>query len=63
MAIRSALEFAQPVFERANLQLVVDIEDRLPARANPDALTQVLNNLLSNCRALHAGRRHGDGPG
>ncbi len=48
MAIRSALEFAQPVFERANLQLVVDIEDRLPARANPDALTQVLNNLLSN---------------
>ena len=47
-AIRSALEFAQPVFERANLRLVVDVEDRLPARANPDALTQVLNNLLSN---------------
>ncbi len=48
MAIRSALEFAQPVMERANLQLVVDVEDRLPARANPDALAQVLNNLLSN---------------
>ncbi len=48
MAIRSALEFAQPVFERADLRLVVDVEDRLPARANPDALAQVLNNLLSN---------------
>lgn len=47
-AIRAALDLAQPVLERANLHLVVDLPDRLPARANPDAFAQVLGNLISN---------------
>jgi signal transduction histidine kinase len=47
-AIRSALELAQPTLERAGLSLVTELPDRLPARANPDQLAQVLANLLSN---------------
>lgn len=47
-AIRAALDLAQPVLERANLHLVVDLPDQLPARANPDAFAQVLGNLISN---------------
>ena len=48
VAIRAALDLAQPVLERAKLELVVDLPERLPARANPDALAQVLGNLISN---------------
>ena len=48
MAIHTALELAQPVLDRAHLQVVVDVPERLPARANPDALAQVLGNLVSN---------------
>jgi signal transduction histidine kinase len=48
MAIRQALDLAQPGLERASLRLVVDVPERLPARANPDALAQVLSNLISN---------------
>jgi signal transduction histidine kinase len=47
-AIRAALDLAQPSLDRADLRLVVDMPDRLPARANPDALAQVLSNLISN---------------
>ena len=47
-AIRAALDLVQPVLERAQLDLVVDIPERMPARANPDALAQVLGNLISN---------------
>ena len=47
-AIRAAFDLAQPGLERAELGLVVDLPDRLPARANPDALAQVLGNLISN---------------
>ena len=47
-AIRAALELAQPSLERAGLALVVDIPERLPARASPDDLAQVLSNLMSN---------------
>jgi signal transduction histidine kinase len=47
-AIRAALELAQPTLDRAGLVVVTDIPDRLPARANPDHLAQVLGNLLSN---------------
>jgi two-component system sensor histidine kinase BaeS len=47
-AIRMALDLAGPTLERAGLRLVVDLPDRLPARANPDQLAQVLANLLSN---------------
>ena len=62
MAVRNALELAQPSLERAGLTVVVDVPEHLPARANADQLAQVLANLLSNAVALHAGRRHGDGP-
>jgi two-component system, OmpR family, sensor histidine kinase BaeS len=47
-AIRAALDLAQPSLDRAELHLVVDVPGRLPARANPDALAQVLGNLISN---------------
>ena len=48
MAIRGALELAQPGLERAGLTVVVDVPEHLPARANADQLAQVLANLLSN---------------
>ena len=48
MAIRSALELAQPGLEKAGLSVVVEVPERLPARANADQLAQVLANLLSN---------------
>ena len=47
-ALAAALELAQPTLERAGLIVAVDLPDRLPARANPDHLAQVLANLLSN---------------
>ncbi len=47
-AIRAALDLAEPTLERAGLRVVVEIPERLPARANPDHLAQVLGNLLSN---------------
>jgi signal transduction histidine kinase len=68
-AIRAALDLAHPTLERAGLQLVVDVPDRLPGRANPDDLAQVLGNLLSNAArytpaggtvAVRAERRPGD---
>jgi signal transduction histidine kinase len=48
MAIRGAVELAQPGLERAGLTVVVDVPEHLPARANADQLAQVLANLLSN---------------
>jgi two-component system sensor histidine kinase BaeS len=47
-AIRAALDLALPTLERAGLELVVDIPQSLPARADPDDLAQVLGNLISN---------------
>jgi signal transduction histidine kinase len=48
IAIGTALDLAQPIFERAGLHVVVEVPTRLAARANPDHLAQVLGNLLSN---------------
>jgi signal transduction histidine kinase len=48
VAIRSALELAQPTLDRAGLIVVADLPERLPARAHPDHLSQVLANLVSN---------------
>lgn len=68
-AIRGALELAQPTLERAGLQVVVNLPERLPARANADHLAQVLANLISNAArytprggtvTVHAERRPGD---
>jgi two-component system sensor histidine kinase BaeS len=47
-AIRTAVDLATPGFERAGLAVQVELPERLPARANPDALAQVLGNLLQN---------------
>ena len=47
-AIRTALELAQPTLDRAGLASAVDVPERLDARADPDALAQILGNLLSN---------------
>jgi two-component system sensor histidine kinase BaeS len=47
-AIRAALDLAQPTLERAELHLDVDVPERLPAHADPDALAQILGNLISN---------------
>ncbi len=47
-AIRRAIDLVAPGVERAGLTLVADLPDVLPARANPDHLAQVLDNLLSN---------------
>jgi signal transduction histidine kinase len=68
-AVRAALDLAQPTLERAGLQVVVDVPRRLPGRANPDDLAQVLGNLLSNAArytpaggtvTVRAERRPGD---
>ena len=47
-AVRTAVDLAQPALERAGLRVALELPDRLPARANPDQLAQVLANLLSN---------------
>jgi signal transduction histidine kinase len=54
VAIRVALDLAQPTLERAGLDVIVDVPSRLPARANPDHLAQVLGNLLSNAARYSA---------
>jgi signal transduction histidine kinase len=48
IAIRSAVDLAQPAFDRAGLRLEVAVPATLPGRANADHLAQVLANLLSN---------------
>lgn len=67
--VRAALELAQPTLERAGLQLLVELPERLPARANADHLAQVLANLISNAArytprggtvTVRAERRPGD---
>ena len=47
-AIRVTLDLAQPALERAGLTLATELPERLPARANPDHLAQVLGNIVSN---------------
>jgi two-component system, OmpR family, sensor histidine kinase BaeS len=47
-AVGSAVELARPAFDSRNIQLQLRLPDRLPARAQPDQLAQVLANLLQN---------------
>jgi len=47
-AVRSATDLAFPTIRAAGLELEVDVPERLPGRANPDHLAQVMANLLSN---------------
>jgi signal transduction histidine kinase len=68
-AIRSAVELAALSFERAGVMLAIGLPDRLDVRADPDALAQVLSNLLQNASrytppggrvTIRAERRQGD---
>jgi signal transduction histidine kinase len=47
-AVRAAVALSGPSLERAGLTVDVRVPDRLPARADPDGLAQVLGNLLQN---------------
>ena len=47
-AVRAAVDLVLPAADRAGLTVRADLPDRLPARANPDHLAQVLANLVSN---------------
>jgi signal transduction histidine kinase len=47
-AVRAALELARPAFDGKAIQVDLQLPDRLPARAEPDQLAQVLANLLQN---------------
>jgi signal transduction histidine kinase len=50
VAIRSAVELAAPGFERAGIDVEVDLPPHLSAVAVPDHLSQVLGNLLQNAQ-------------
>jgi signal transduction histidine kinase len=43
-----AVDLARPAMLAANLDLDLDVPDRLPARGDPDQLAQVIGNLLQN---------------
>jgi two-component system, OmpR family, sensor histidine kinase BaeS len=47
-AVRSAVELARSSFEGKAIRLQLHLPQRLPARAEPDQLAQVLANLLQN---------------
>jgi two-component system sensor histidine kinase BaeS len=46
--VRSAVDLAGSSFERSGITVELDLPDRLPVRADPDHLAQVLANLLQN---------------
>jgi len=47
-AVRAAVELARPTFDGKSIRVQLHLPDRLPARAVPDELSQVLANLLQN---------------
>jgi signal transduction histidine kinase len=47
-AVRASVELYQVGFQRAGIELEIDLPERLTVRANPDHLAQVLGNLLQN---------------
>jgi signal transduction histidine kinase len=46
--VRSAVELARPSFDAKGIRVQLRLPERLPARAEPDQLAQVLANLLQN---------------
>ncbi len=46
--IKALLELNRPRFEGSSLKVNVELPVRLPARADPDSLSQVIANLLQN---------------
>src|SRR5437763_7996929 len=47
-AVRAAVELARSSFDGKAIRVQLHLPDRLPARADPDQLSQVLANLLQN---------------
>ena len=47
-ALHAAVELARPTFEGKAIRVQLHLPERLPARAVPDELSQVLANLLQN---------------
>ncbi len=47
-AIRTAVDLAAPAFERASIATKVEVPSSLVARGDPDALAQIMANLLQN---------------
>ncbi|MEA2634958.1 MAG: two-component system, OmpR family, sensor histidine kinase BaeS [Chloroflexota bacterium] len=47
-AVRAAVELARPTFDGKGIRVQLHLPERLPARAVPDQLSQVLANLLQN---------------
>ncbi|HEX9546441.1 MAG TPA: ATP-binding protein [Acidimicrobiales bacterium] len=47
-SVRAAFELARPAFDGKAIRVDLNLPDRLPARAQPDQLAQVLANLLQN---------------
>ena len=47
-AVRAAVQLARPIFDGKGIGVQVLVPERLPARAIPDELSQVLANLLQN---------------
>ena len=47
-ALRTAVELARPSFDGKAIRIQLHLPDRLPARAAPDQLAQVLANLFQN---------------
>ena len=47
-AVRAAVDLARPIFDGKAIRLQLQLPERLPARAVPDELSQVLSNLLQN---------------
>ena len=62
MAIRGALELAQPGLERAGLTVVVDVPEHLPARANRGPARPGPRQPAVQRRQVHARGRHRDDP-
>ena len=50
--IKALLELSGPRFKQSSIELRVELPARLPARADPDSLTQVVGNLLQNAALL-----------
>ncbi|HEX6348558.1 MAG TPA: HAMP domain-containing sensor histidine kinase [Candidatus Dormibacteraeota bacterium] len=46
--LTALLELNRPRFQRGSVRVEVDLPTRLPARADPDSLAQVIGNLLQN---------------
>ncbi|HYM96845.1 MAG TPA: ATP-binding protein [Candidatus Sulfotelmatobacter sp.] len=46
--IKALLELNRPRFDGGSIKVNVDLPSRLPARADPDSLSQVIGNLLQN---------------